>query len=129
MATTKATVNVKKPAVKKEGKRPKGKTTGVDQRATWRIMLTKGFKEKLTDEQILAAMRKEFPDNKVLSNASVAVVSRVRSEFNRGVHEPDKKPLAVQMHAWDKDGKNPADQKKETKASKATAKSRTRKSG
>jgi hypothetical protein len=125
--TTKKASDKKDP--KKASKRPLGKTTGVDQRATWRLMLAKGFKEKLTDEQILAAMRKEFPDNKVLSNASVAVVSRVRSEFNRGVHEPDKKPLTVQMHAWDKDGKNPSDQKKETKASKATAKSRTRKSG
>lgn len=117
--TTKKASDKKDP--KKTSKRPLGKTTGVDQRATWRLMLAKGFKEKASDETIYKWMLNEFPHAKTVLRRGVAGVQVVRAEFNRGAHEPNKKAPAVQWHAWI-NGMTPEQAKAAAKAKKAEAK-------
>lgn len=82
------------------GPKNKGKTLGLNVRQTWMHLFEKNEKaakkDKMTDEQILKFMQKEFPSraNTSFEFSDVRGVQNVRNGYNRGVFTGGQKPKA-----------------------------------
>ncbi len=108
-------VKLKKKAVKKavaadEGRKVtghikgfnSGKTSGLSVAAFWTKLFRSNFKAKLTDAQLAAAFKAEFPKRE-----AVTAVARHRSWFNRGAQgygDGEARAEAKRSVAYDKKG-------------------------
>lgn len=112
----------KKKAAPKADSKYIGKTTGMRVQAFQDKLMKDNFKAKLTDSELAAAMRKEFPNAVAFEEKHVA---GIRSQFNHGrrASQEGAKP-AKPLPKYDEDGNevNPrAGAKKAAPAAKKTA--------
>lgn len=90
-----------------ESKKNTGKQHGLNVRQTWMKLFVQNERAaksaKMTDEQIQAEMRKEFPGRESFEFTDIAGVASVRRGYNRGVFTEGKAP-DIQSKRYDKDG-------------------------
>ena len=127
-AKTKPEAKSKAAPKKEKTERPKrfaGVTTGLGVLAYQNKSLFDNAKKKLTDDQLAADWRREFPN--AIAEYTAETVNGVRNLVNRGKHgNPDNVPVKP-LHAWDENGQPVANwgekgkAKAEAKAAKAEA--------